>query len=358
MKSVILAFLFLSSLAQATSKDEVAEHIARRVILQDYVDLAARAKDLQSVVATLSSDKSQVNMEKAQQAWRDARIPWETSEAFLFGPVSALGLDPSIDTWPVNKVDLKAVLNSGRTLSLEFVRNLGANLQGFHTIEFLLFGDGSSAQKKTADELTARELEYLASTAALLAEKTEQLAYAWSTNANPDDPNVPGFVEIIGRPGSGNPSYPTAQAVLSEYVKGIVKILDEVANGKIAGPAGSDVGSADPALVESPFAWNSLADFSNNIRSALYVYTGDYRATPGPGLIDIVSSVDANLAKQVESELRLAIRKIANIGGDKKLDFREAISNPESRAAIQSAIDHLNSLSLTFTNQVLPIVEQ
>jgi putative iron-regulated protein len=355
---IIPILLFANYVTHAATREEIVEKIARNVILQDYVDLGARTQDLLQTVRTLAAAPTQTNLELAQQAWRDARMPWETSEAFLFGPVSALGLDPSIDTWPVNKIDLQAVMNSGRALNIDFVRNLGANLQGFHTIEYLLFGEGTTAQKKTAAQLKTREIEYLLSTSALLAEKTEQLAKAWSTNANPDDPSTPGFVDIIGRPGPNNPSYPTAQAVLAEYVKGIIKILDEVANGKMSGPLGASIAAADPSLVESPFAWNSIADFANNLRSALYVYTGDYRATPGPGINDIIAASNPALAKQVENDIRTGIRKILDISGPNKIDFREAILDPEARLRIKAAIDHINALSRVFENQILLIVQK
>ncbi len=63
----------------------------------------------------------------------------ESSEAFLFGPVDSLGIDPMLDTWPLNKLDLDNVLNSNRAITVDFVRALGTNVQGFHTIEYLLF---------------------------------------------------------------------------------------------------------------------------------------------------------------------------------------------------------------------------
>ena len=34
--------------------------------------------------------------------WITAREPWETSEAFLFGPVADKGLDPNMDSWPLD----------------------------------------------------------------------------------------------------------------------------------------------------------------------------------------------------------------------------------------------------------------
>ena len=46
--------------------------------------------------------------------WNNARQYWELSEAFLFGPAgdSGAGIDGHIDTWPVAKVTVTAILNN------------------------------------------------------------------------------------------------------------------------------------------------------------------------------------------------------------------------------------------------------
>ena len=44
-----------------------------------------------------------VAFETACNAWITAREPWEESEAFLFGPVDELGLDPNMDSWPLDQ---------------------------------------------------------------------------------------------------------------------------------------------------------------------------------------------------------------------------------------------------------------
>jgi putative iron-regulated protein len=358
IRNLMIVLLTASGLAAgAATNREIVQNVSRQVILQTYLDLAVGAKNLQAKVEALNADKTEANMAAAQQAWRDARVAWECSESFLFGPVDALGLDPAIDTWPLNRLDLQAVLSSGRTLSLDFVRNLGANLQGFHTIEFLLFGDGITTNQKPVSALSARELEYLRSTSALLVEKTGQLANAWLKNADPDDSSVPGFVDIISRPSLENPYYPTEQAVLIEFTKGIIAILDEVANGKMSDPLGADINSANISLVESPYSWNSLADFTDNIRSVLNVYTGDYGTTSGAGLQDAVQNLNPALATRVEGRIRQAMQKIIDVGGPSGMDYRHAITNPAARLRAQAAIKDLNDLRSIFENEVLPLIE-
>ena len=363
LKKIGALVLFLSAVnAQSATQIEIVQHIAKNIILKDYQNLAKDTQKLSLAINQLSLQPTQDNLNKAQISWKETRRYWERSEAFLFGPVDSLGLDPSIDTWPLNILDLQGVLNSGRILNVDFVKNLGVNLQGFHTIEFLLFGNGVSTNKKLIENMTNREIEYLVSTAIILNQQTQKLEKAWSTNSNPDDPSTPGFVDYISNPNLNNPYYSSAQAVLVEYVQGMLGILDEVANGKMADPFGANINAADTALVESPFAWNSIADFSDNIISVYMIYTGVFdtstQAGRGLGLQDIISEEDSILAKNVEQRILQAIQNIQNISGPKGISFRQAILDAEARGRIQFAIDDLNNLRTLIEEQILPIVEK
>ncbi|MBX3023235.1 MAG: iron-regulated protein A precursor [Bdellovibrionales bacterium] len=358
LSSLVLAATAVFSLhANAGPNASVISHVANNVILKTYTDLAQATSDLHSKTLELAAQPTQENLDGAQQAWRAARVPWESSEAFLFGPVSALAIDPTLDTWPLNKRDLDAVLGSGRSLTVDFVRGLGVNLQGFHTVEYLLFGNGETSNTKKVSELNGRQLEYLMATTALLAEHAGALAHAWTTNADPDKPGMPGFITFISAPGPRNPYYNSEQSVLLELGHGMIAIVDEVGNGKIADPFGGDIGSANASLVESPFSWNSLTDFTNNIRSALNVYTGDYGTTSGPGLREVVRRSNPALAAQIEQRLHQAMQKIQDIGGPEKMDFRQAIFNPAARVRIEAAMADLAELKTLLERRMIPILD-
>jgi putative iron-regulated protein len=357
LKFLLAACATFALNAHAGRNADILNHVGNNVILKTYTDLAASAKALSDQVQVLAQQPTPSNFAAAQQGWRDMRVYWEASEAFLFGPVESLAIDPTIDTWPLNRRDLDAVLASNRSLTVDFVRNLGVNLQGFHVVEYLLFGNGETGPNKTVEQLTPREVEYLVSTSALLAEHTGKLAYAWSNNADPDRPNLPGYVKFISQPAPSNPYYKTEQSVLIELVNGMIGIIDEVGNGKLADPMGANAGAANPSLVESPFAWNSLNDFTNNIRSAYSVYTGQCGTSTGPGIRDVVQRVNPQLAAQVEQRLLQAMQRIQDIAGPEKLDFRQAIFDPAARARVQAAMTDLLDLRNLLDKRVLPIVE-
>jgi uncharacterized iron-regulated protein len=114
-----------------------------KVVVATYLDLKNKAEALKTACENFNNDPTQANLETASDAWVAAREPWEASEGFLFGPVSFLSLDPSIDTWPLDETQLSSVLNSSFELTPGFIRNgLGYSLRGFHTIEYFLFENG------------------------------------------------------------------------------------------------------------------------------------------------------------------------------------------------------------------------
>lgn len=359
MKNAVLSIVFLtSSLTLAQTNKEIIKNIAEGVILATYQDMTDKTQKLNAAVQEFAKNPDQKNLDIAKQAWRNARAPWEISEAFLFGPVDSLGIDPQVDTWPLNRLDLEAVMTSGKPLTVDLVRNLGTNLQGYHTIEYLLFGSGIENNNKPLKNFNSKQLEYLVSVSHLLAEYAAQLSYSWSNQYNPEDPKAPGYAEIIANPSLQNPIYTSERAVLEEYIQGMMAILDEVGNGKIADPFGSDIQHANVELVESPYSWNSLSDFTNNVRSVLNVYTGTYGAHKGPGLKDFVKRKNPSLAMRVEFEILKSMQLIQKISGPSQdVPFRQAILSEEGRARIQLAIDQLAKTRSLIEESVLPLLD-
>lgn len=134
-----------------TELKSIVETYVDAVVLPTYEDLVTKNTALNTAVRNLANNPSNHTLELAAQAWLDAREPWETSEAFLFGPVADLGLDPNMDSWPLDADALKGILTSGNFDDLEWNGEFdeedetiaaAQNVRGFHTLEFLLFKNG------------------------------------------------------------------------------------------------------------------------------------------------------------------------------------------------------------------------
>jgi len=307
------------------------------VIFGTYQDLEAKAIALRTAAATLQGAPTAPNLTAAQNAWRAARRPWEQSEGFLFGPVETQGIDPSIDSWPVNRVDLDAVLAGSATLNQAYIDGLEGTLKGFHTIEYLLFGTGS----KTAADLTTRELEYLVGVTQSLAAAVTTLRTAW-------DPTGGNYVHTVSTAGAtGNSVYVSQSAALQELANGVIAICDEVANGKISDP----FDQMDRTLEESQFSNNSNADFADNIRSVQNVYLGQYGSATTTGLRALVIAKQPSLDPTIQSQITAAITAI----GEMTPTFGEAISsNPTKVEAARTAV---RTLKQTLESQLLPLTQ-
>ncbi|MCP3163653.1 imelysin family protein [Myxococcus qinghaiensis] len=323
---------------------ELVVTFADKVVVPTYARLATRLTELDAACVALATAPTAERLTAAKAAWRASRIPWEQSEGFLFGPVDSFGYDPALDSWPVSHTELEAVLANNDALTQQYVSNLKNEQKGFHTLEYILFGNNGGT--KTVAQLTARELEYMRALSAELKSVGQALHGSWAESLGGNPP----FRNTLATAGqSGNTAYPSVQAAAQEMVGGITTILDEVANGKIADPFTAE----DPDLVESQFAYNSLEDFTNNIRSVENAYLGHLQGEPktGSSLRDVVG-VDSALDVKIRQQIAASITALAAIAEP----FRESITNDAEKPKIVAAQEAIRTLHDTFQGEVLPLV--
>jgi len=128
--------------------DLMVEGYVDNVVLPTYRELDVKNTELLAKVNAFAANPSNQGFEFLAAAWMASRRPWETSEAFLFGPVDALQLDPNMDSWPLDQEGIENSLKSGNYDnewndgdSDEAIEAAQA-LRGFHTLEYLIFKDG------------------------------------------------------------------------------------------------------------------------------------------------------------------------------------------------------------------------
>jgi putative iron-regulated protein len=321
-----------------TDYSDILLNLTDQVIIPTYDDLYQKSTALMSTLNTLQSSPTAVNLAAAQQAWRDARIPWEQSEGFLYGPVETLGIDPAIDSWPVNQFDLDAVLNSSDALTKAYLDAQEGTIKGFHTLEYLLFGANSNKQ---IGDFTPRQFEYLSAAAQSLQGACERLRDNWTGG-------VTNFAHTFKTAGtSGNVAYPSQKSALQEVINGCIVIADEVANGKIYAPFSQE----DLMLEESRFSANSKADFADNIRSIKNIYTGLYANASGKGLSEVIKTKNATLDTKVRQQIEDAINAIIAIEGT----FTSAIFN--AKPSVENAQNKVRTLQETLQNEVYPLID-
>lgn len=330
-----------------TLKSEAVTGFVNNVAVPGYLELKTKAATLNDAVTALNTTTTDANITAAKNAWKDLRSTWEKSEGFLFGPVDADEHDPETDTWPVNFVDMEALLaDNTHTLSLEDIDTLSNRaLKGYHPIEYVLWGRKTSPQTAAALAANSRQKLYIVTLTQLLKNRADALYNSWTASGT-------NYGNVFSSAGTaGNTEYPTKQSAYITLLQGFLDICSEVADGKMKDPFDAELitpGSGG-ALVESPFSGNSVTDFKNNITGAYNVYLGKFN-TQGKGLADLVKTKNVSLDNSIKTKFEAAINSFNNI----TVPYEDAIVS--QRIQCQNTMDAISSLAELLDTQLRPFI--
>lgn len=317
---------------QETYLRNVLTGVADNVIIPTYTKLADDVEDLEKTLNGLTVQTiTQAQIDKACADFKQARQNWEQSEAFLMGAAQDFDIDPTIDSWPLNRSLLLTYFNTG--MNDEMLED--ASILGFHALEFILFRNGQNrkvAELQGNDTYTnftsisgAQELAYAQTICTLLKQRCYQLQVAWQgeTAANAarvavvkaaglDYTTEAGLSyreNLLGAGTNSKSTFTSLKAAIAQVLSAsegsCVGIANEVGTAKIANP----FAAGDIAYVESPYSYNSIPDFQDNLRSVRNIW---YGSTNGSAAATSFAKFFEAVGKAVtvESATLTAIQKI------------------------------------------------
>lgn len=329
--------------AQLTSDQDkflrnILTGVVNNVIIPTYTDLANDVEDLEKTLNGLTTSTiTQAQIDKACTDFKKARQHWERSEAFLMGAASDFSIDPTIDSWPLDRKELLDYFKGGMKAEIEDE----SSILGFHALEFILFRNGQNRKvaelqgndtyKNFEGVSGADELKYAQQVCKLLKEHCFQLQVAWegktSANANRVSVVEKAGLDYVTEKGlsygdnlvnagvSGkNSTFPNIQAAISQVLSNnegsCLAIANEVGSAKILNP----FQNGDIAYVESPYSYNSITDFQDNIRSIRNVWYGSTDGNAASiSFNNFFSSVNPTLNTAVVNAFTNAINAIGNM---------------------------------------------
>lgn len=342
----------------ASEKDAMLEaactQFVENPVITTYTALADQTELLVEKLKALKADKTDAHVKAACEVFKQARKQWELSEAFLFGAAGDFGIDPHIDSWPLNLSGLLDELkNDAHIRSMEAddadvwaYSKLGEELLGFHGIEYILFKEGA---EKPASEIQDRELTYAVAVAGDLRNNCYRLQASWAGREGTsayrwgkvtDEMEWPvtltgsdqSYGENMRNAGKAGSTYTSWTAAAQAIIEGCKTIADEVGTQKIGKPhTGEDVN-----YIESPYSYNSIEDFADNIVSIENVYLGGDANNRGASIHDYIAKVNPELDQQVTEAINHAIRKIQAM----QFPFVKNYTHP----SCQEAMDALKEL--------------
>ena len=302
---------------------------------------------------------TQEALDAACKQWKIARADWEKSEAFLFGAADEYSIDPHTDTWPVDQAALANVLRDNSIMSdiENKVKQLNSGLLGYHGIEYVLFREGKA---RDISQFTDLEYKYVCAVAKDLYQATCVLQTTWDgsksgnrynetvnylkshTSLNDDGDITDGTLSYknFGEGFKNTPSedYESDVDATIQIIEGARDIISEVAGSKIGLPWSGQ----DNSYIESPYAYNSIIDFYDNIvgcKNALYGQFDATSPTENSLLYFCLNSDNTTLksqAQKVQSNLDDALSKINNMKAPFALNYTDS--------SVKTAIDALNAL--------------
>ena len=275
--------------ANKATKEAIVKQYLNHTVYPTYASLAEKTDALVENLEALKANKTQANVNAATVTFLEARKWWEMSEAFLFGAASDFGIDPHIDSWPLDEDAFNNLMASPNMIAalatdedgMVAGEQLGNALLGFHGIEFILFREG---QPRNVNEITDDMMTYIVAVSRDLRNRCFQLEVSWNPNAlqaHKDlmeelefNTTVNGGANTYGenmtQAGQAGSTFATFTNALEAIADGCIDIADEVGTSKI----GKCHTGEDVTYVESPYSQKSITDFYDNITSIKNAYMG------------------------------------------------------------------------------------
>lgn len=319
----------------------VAEQYVNHVIAPTYGALAEASERLVEDLRRLQTSRTDANVQAACATFLEARAWWEKSEAFLYGAASDFGIDPHIDSWPLDEDGFNALMSntaqinamSGEDGDVYAGSYLGNSLLGFHGIEYILFEDGHA---KSASLISDLHMIYAVAVAGDLRNSCFQLEVSWmgdkapaahrekvealelNTTINGGNSYGDNFT-MAGKAGS---TYSSRTGAMMAILDGCATIADEVGTSKIGKPYNGE----DPHYIESPYSQKSIEDFYDNIISIQNAYMGgiEGQRNNSHSLHALMAEIDVDVDARITHAIENALGKIRQMKAPFVLNYTDA----------------------------------
>lgn len=350
--------------ANKETKEAIVKQYLNHTVYPTYTNLANETEKLVENLENLKANMTQANVNTATETFLKARAWWEKSEAFLFGAANDFGIDPHIDSWPLDEDAFNNLMASPNmiaslandedgTVAGDLLSNA---LLGFHGLEYILFRDG---QPRNVGEINGDMMTYIVAVARDLRNRCFQLEVSWNKDATQAHKDLMEELEMnttvigsnnsygdnmmqAGQPGS---TYATFTNALEAIADGCIDIADEVGTSKI----GKCHTGEDVSYVESPYSQKSITDFYDNILSIQSAYMGGNEGERDEtlSLHNYIKDNNADLDTKAVNAIENALAKI-NAMKAPFVQFYADASAGEAMAACQELSDVMSDVKAEF----------
>ncbi|WP_136680594.1 imelysin family protein [Neptunomonas sp. XY-337] len=350
-----------------------------------YADSLTTAKVLKTKIEALLKEPTEANLQAAKQAWIDARVPYQQTEAYRFGNAIVDDWEGKVNAWPLDEglidyvdagsygeesdenglyaanviankqlkvgsstVDVSNITPELLAETLHEADEVEANVAtGYHAIEFLLWGQDLNGTDKGAGKRPAtdfstdnctgghcdRRRDYLMAATNLLITDLEEMVGNWQEGGAARK-------ELAAKGEKGG---------LATMLTG----MGSLSYGELAGER-IKLGLMlhDPEEEHDCFSDNTHWSHYYDAKSIKNVYLGEYTRVDGskvsgPSLSDLLKKQAPAVDKQLRAELNsteAAMQKMVDEAQDgNTFDVLIASGNKAGNQVVQNVVDALTT---------------
>ncbi len=345
-----------STLPYNTSK---AIETYSQIVFASYEDSLLTTSTLNKSIQIFISEPNDQTMIKAKEDWLASRETYLQTEVYRFydGPIDEPDRGPEgmMNAWPLDEAyvdyvndDISTGIINDRTIpinatNLESLNEYGGEeniATGFHAIEFLLWGQDTSAigpgDRPYTDYLTNgngtatnqdRRGRYLSTVTSMLEDHFESIVSSWI----PHEPeNYRAQFENLDNPEAIRRIL-TGMIILSGFETGGERLQTALDSG-------------DQEDEHSCFSDNTHRDMVQDIQGVLNIWLGSYTRIDGStisgiGIVDIVKYVEPELATKLGNRIVESLELANKLSPP--FDQEISLKNIEGRARVQRLINSL-----------------
>ncbi|RVU31585.1 imelysin family protein [Neptunomonas marina] len=350
-----------------------------------YADSLTTAKVLKTKIEALLKEPTEANLQAAKQAWIDARVPYQQTEAYRFGNAIVDDWEGKVNAWPLDEglidyvdagsygeesdenglyaanviankqlkvgsstVDVSNITPELLAETLHEADEVEANVAtGYHAIEFLLWGQDLNGTDKGAGKRPATDFSTDNCTGGHCDRRRDYLMAA--TNLLITD-----LEEMVGNWQEGGAA---RQELAAKGEKGglatMLTGMGSLSYGELAGER-IKLGLMlhDPEEEHDCFSDNTHWSHYYDAKSIKNVYLGEYTRVDGskvsgPSLSDLLKKQAPAVDKQLRAELNsteAAMQKMVDEAQDgNTFDVLIASGNKAGNQVVQNVVDALTT---------------
>ena len=297
--------------AQAFDHEGLARRALERHIIPGYQRLAAAATAQTAALMAVCNAPDLERLDAARTSFKDALTAWGRIEHIRFGPIAEQNRYDAMIFWPdprgIARRQIARVLAQQDTdaLSPQVLAGKSVAIQGFSTLDVVLFGRGSEAI--VWPETSGRfRCGYARAQAANIETIAREALAGWTDPA--------GFAGSWLNPAAGNPAFLSAKETTHALVQAYLTGLKQTRNVRLGGPLGLKVPGArslEPVMPNSNLALELIIANVEGLRALLIEAGLSDAVTDGAPARSVMQSVATDLELAI-----LRLRQIVGLGAN------------------------------------------